>query len=267
MRDRPVLLTDGGEPVRRALFETDGGQSGGSGGHADPRGIFAPAGTGTTEKDADADEDDEESGQSLLKKSLGTDGEEGETAAVVKHSDEWETGPDALTERPAETDPTSKDLRKSVEEAQQGELDTRGIFETRGDVLRDIREELRARGGRPGVSKSAEAGESGPSDGPADGGGSDGDGATDAEEVGLAVLEGTEQVMEDVEDLLANPSEPSGEEWAEIEERVNELEEQMADAPEPSTEREEAIWAAVQERAAELLRLLNPNGDGDSSDE
>lgn len=258
------MSNDNDDVNRRALFETDGGQPDGSGGHADPRGIFAPADTGTTQKDADAGEDDEESGQSLLKKSLGTDGEEGETVSVVKHSDEWETGPDVLTERPAETDPTSKDIRKSVEEAQQGELNTRGIFETRGDVLRDIREELRARGGRPGVSKSAEAGESGTSDGP-DGG--DGDGATDAEEVGLAVLEGTEQVMDDVEDLLANPNEPSDEEWADVEERINELEEQMADAPEPSTEREEAIWAAVQERAAEILRLLNPNGDGDSSDE
>ena len=253
-------MTDGGEPIRKALFETEDGDATYS--LDDPRGHFAPTGTGTTRKEADADEDkdvedDEEDGRDLLKKSLGTNSEEGETVNAPDREG-WETGPDVLTEPASETDAVGKDVQRRVK-ARQGELNTRGIFETRADVLRDVRDLLRAGRGRAGVSKAVKGNEAGGDD--------KGELAGDLSDPFEAMLTESEAIIEDAEALVDADAE--GEEWAGLKERVDGLIASMDDAPAPETPAEVAAVETLRDRAAKLADILDDEDDpnGDEADE
>lgn len=258
------------EPVRKAQFESDDTEAAGRLNVAGHFAVEKDADEESTDEDGDADATDPDE----VSKAVGgldvsnPSGVFGSRAseAVEKSADvdagdasEW-AGRDLDLTGGGPT--TEERVEKTAEETPEGldVMDQQGLFETEQSILKDIRE-LLDRDDLPGdieerVNKAMADAEEGDAD----------DGAEDdlADDY-AAMLDASEAVLEDAEALVEGDAE--GEEWADLEGRVDGLIERMRAAPEPSTPAEVAAVETLKERAATVADLLDPDEDGAGDEE
>ena len=262
MSNDNTIMTDGGEPVRKARFEAENSEAGGG---LDVRGAFA------VEKEDDADEDDageDDAGQvgksadgldlnGAFGESDHPDGRRGRAYSIGKmheqgdrddDSDTW-TGKDlgAIYSR----DDADEEVEKSVpSEARPLDLDSRGAFVTTEQrLLTEIRDSVAGhdKDVQDAVNKAVK-----------DATEADGDPEVEVGEYGLAdafreMLSESAAIIEDAEELVE--ADAPDEEYSDLADRIEGLRDSMEDSPEPRTPEEVEAVRTLRERSATLADI------------